>query len=137
MRSVGFLVGFAMLCLPGIARSEQQLFSYFFQGNDPQQATVTISPCQGEEVAECVSHSLSCSAASWIGPEFTIITGNVEKIASALIVGTEGRAKAVLKLAGGVTTVDLTIPAIHMQTKWMEGGQPPWELETGMPSSTR
>ncbi|RWN25251.1 hypothetical protein [Mesorhizobium sp.] len=128
MRSVGFLVGFAMVCLPGIARSEQ-LFSYFSQGDDPLQATVTISPCQGEEVAECVSHSLSCSAASWIGPEFTIITGNVEKIAAALIVGTEGRAKALLKLAGGVTTVDLTIPSIHVDANEMDGG---WSATLGI-----
>lgn len=108
------------------ARSEE-LFSYFSQSDDPPRTSVTISPCTGDEVAECVSHSLSCAKAPGGEPELTIVVGDVEKIASSLIVGTKGQAKARLKLAGG--SVSLAITSVRLDSNDMDGG---WIATVGL-----
>ncbi|WIW52033.1 hypothetical protein LRP31_23605 [Mesorhizobium mediterraneum] len=106
----------------------EKLFSYFSETDDPLGASITISPCTGEEVGECISHSLSCEKASRNGPELAVIVGDVDKIVSSLVVGTGGNAKAQLKLANG-SSVDLRVNSVLVDPNAMNGG---WVATVGL-----
>lgn len=121
MRAIG-VAAFLIVMLSWTSASCEELFSYFSQSDDPPQTSVSISPCTGDEVAECISHSISCEKKSGGGPEFTVFTGDVEKIASSLIIGTEGQAKAQLRLSRGSTTVDLAVNSVRVDSNDMDGG---------------
>src|SRR5262245_9628388 len=87
--------------LASSAAQSREMFSYLTISQDPAGADLTFSPCQEDELAECVAHVLTCrKSESWSDVEFTIIYGDVEKIVAALIVGTAGTATADLILKG-------------------------------------
>jgi hypothetical protein len=98
-----------------------ELHAYFSKDDDRKSASVDYSECTGDEVAECISHSVSCSEDSWFSPEFVIIVGPVEQIATRLIQGTEGAAEGQLLLAGGWSTT-LEINAVEVVANELDGG---------------
>ena len=108
----------------------EELFSYFEKSDDPAGASITVSPCKADEVTECEAHILSC-VQEWRQLELTIVVGNVEKIASGLIVGTQGMAEGTLRLEGG-TPVTIEITSIEAVTNELDGG---WTLSLGFANS--
>ncbi|MEI8698159.1 hypothetical protein [Mesorhizobium sp. ISC15] len=130
MRAIGWTAALIVVFSSSPASCEK-LFSYFSESDDPPQTSVSISPCTGDEVAECISHSLSCEKTSGGDPEFTIFSGNVEKVASSLIIGTGGQAKAQLKLSGGSAIVDLAVNSVRVDSNDMDGG---WIVTFGLGS---
>jgi hypothetical protein len=120
--SKSILVTLFVLVLSTSNSQSEELHSYFDQSVEPRFSSITISPCTGVEVAECILHSLSCGPTPYESPEFEIVSGNVEKIVSSLVVGTEGQAKAQLELSEGSTSIDLTIYSIEVRSNEMDGG---------------
>jgi hypothetical protein len=108
----------------------EELFSYFEKSEDPAGASITISPCKADEVTECEAQILSCEQ-EWQSLEFTIIVGNVEKIASGLIVGTQGIAEGMLRLSEGAS-ITIEITNIEAVTNELDGG---WTLTLGFANS--
>ena len=68
-----------------------------------------------------MSYSLFCAKTSGGSPQFTIVGGDGQKVASALIVGTDGHAKAQLRLGGGAT-IAIPVSAVDFDTNEMDGG---------------
>jgi len=94
---------------------------YSYLTDDPAGADLTFSPCQEDELAECVAHVLTCRESdSWSDVEFTIIYGDVEKIVTALVVGTAGTANADLILKGRADSVPLQIPSIQIDSNELD-----------------
>lgn len=116
---------FATLASAGLSQAEE-MHAYFAKIEDPLGANLSISPCTGEEVYECVHHSFGCSGSKWQGPKLSIIVGPIEQIASKLIIGTEGAAKGTLKLSEGAVNVEARINAVELATNEMDGG---WLLD--------
>ena len=118
MRTTGSAAILAV-SLSALSAHGEELFSYFEQSDDPPGASVTYSPCTGTEVAECISHRLSCEKASGGAPRLTIATGDVEKFVSSLIVGTKGQISAQLKLTSGIANLPIT--SVEVEPNVMDG----------------
>ncbi len=99
----------------------EELFSYFQRYDDLSQARLEFSPCTGNEVDECISHSLSCDNASGGQPQLTIAGGTAGNITSSLIANTEGETTARLKLIKGSTNLPIT--SIQVSPDEMDGGR--------------
>ncbi|WP_395449691.1 hypothetical protein ACHMW7_07705 [Aminobacter sp. UC22_36] len=121
------LLAASIFMAPFSARAEE-LHSYFHAAEDGSSGTLTISPCTGEEVSECVSQTLQCTARVWPRLQFTLITGPIEKVARTMILGTDGQPRGSVKLAGGVS-IDLQFSTVHLDANELDGG---WTLTAGI-----
>ncbi|MEQ1943521.1 hypothetical protein ABMA32_13990 [Mesorhizobium sp. VNQ89] len=96
-----------------------ELHAYLTKDEAQKRASIDYSECSGDEVPECISHSLSCG--EFGSANFTVTVGPVERIAASLIIGTEGAAEGQLLLAGGWPTT-LAINSIEVSSNELDGG---------------
>lgn len=115
------------LFLTSSAAMAEQLHSYFEATGDGGRETLVISPCDADETAECVAHTLQCERDGWPALSFTIISGPVEKVAQAMIAGTEGQPRGSLNVGG--VAVDLQFSTVYLDANEMDGG---WILTAGL-----
>lgn len=127
MRSQAAVLTFAFILSANVAFGEQ-LHAMFSTHEDPPRAELSVTPCTGEEVEECVSHILTCSKPNWNGLALTIIVGDTDKLAAQLVIGTQGEANGTLGLAGGKVTVDMPIHSVDFGRNELDGG---WVVEVG------
>lgn len=113
-----FMLGSIFASVPSVGYGDD-LNAYFDKDDSRQHAAIDYSECTGDEVTECVSHSLSCD--EFGSPYFTIIVGPVDAIATRLIVGTEGEAEGRLSLAGDAGEI-LVINSIEVVANELDGG---------------
>ena len=121
------VVAAAALVFAASQAKSEEYHSYLVENQDPPSAHLTFSPCTGEEVAECVSYSLSCDPAQTPPLQVGVLTGPVEKMAIALIKASEG-IYAHVGFSGGSTKVDAPMSTIRVDTNEMDGG---WMLTVG------
>lgn len=127
IRTASFAASLSAVLLATPIHSEE-LFSYFSKSDDPPQTSVTISPCTGDERAECaLEHSLSCAKTSGGQPQFTMVGSDVGKVASSLIAEAGGHTMARLKLAKG--SINLPITSVEAYPNAMDGG---WIVTVGV-----
>lgn len=129
-RAIQFALAFVFCPTLATPLSAEELFSYFQDSERPLGASITISPCRSDEVAECEAHILRCDK-EWEQVEFDIIVGNIEAVAAGLIVGTQGMAEGMLRLSG-TTSVAVEITRIEVVANELDGG---WMLSLGFANS--
>jgi hypothetical protein len=106
----------------------EEMHSSFSTQEAPSGAVLTLSPCTGEEVSECVAHTLTCQKPSWDGFKLAIIQGKIDELASKLVIGTDGQVAGALVLGGGKVKVNLPINSIGFGRNELDGG---WVMEVG------
>jgi hypothetical protein len=126
MRALSGIVCAALLLAPAMGHAEQ-LHAYFQPPEDGTPAALSISPCTGDEVAECVAHTLQCVNEGWPPVSFTVIEGPVEKIALAMIQGTDGKPMGTLTVGG--KPVEVQFSSVYLDANEMDGG---WVLTAGL-----
>lgn len=126
MRTIGLATVLTTTLLGTPAHSEK-LYSYFEQRDNPPGTSVTLSPCTGSEVDECISHVLSCEKNLGEQPRFTMIGENIVEIASSIITEWENNSRVKLELIN--KNIDITIKYIEVYPNEMDGG---WVITLGV-----